>query len=111
MAFVRVSSAAVRDLRRVRDRRDLDRLEEALYVELAAAPVPANLDVRPLAGHRPWLRLRVGDYRVIFRRLTPAEVGRLDLSRVTATGILVERVISRRDLDKAVRSLPAEGGR
>ncbi len=111
MALVRVSSAAVRDLRRVRDRRDLDRLEEALYSQLATEPVPANLDVQGLAGHRPWLRLRVGDYRVIFRRLTPAEVRRLDLSGATETGVLVERVISRRDLDRAVRSLPAEAGR
>lgn len=111
MARVRVSSAAVRDLRRVRDRRDLDRLEEALYIELATEPVPANLDVKPLAGHRPWLRLRVGDYRVIFRRLSPAEVGRLDPYRGTEPGILVERVINRRDLDRAVRSLPGESGR
>jgi mRNA interferase RelE/StbE len=22
--------------------------------------------VRPLKGHRPWLRIRVGDYRVIY---------------------------------------------
>jgi len=55
------------------------------------------------------MRLRIGDYRVLFRRLTTAEVGR-DRDRATENGILVSRVINRRDLDRAVRSLPAEMG-
>ncbi len=63
---------------------------------------PPNLDVRPLAGHPPWLRLRVGDMRVIFRPLTTAELRRLGL---TARGYLIERVVNRRDLDEAVRPL------
>jgi mRNA-degrading endonuclease RelE of RelBE toxin-antitoxin system len=62
----------------------------------------ANLDVRPLVGHGPWLRLRIGTLRVIFRRLT------LEESRprgIRGHGYLVERVIDRRDLDEAVRPL------
>jgi mRNA interferase RelE/StbE len=31
---------------------------------LGANPRPPG--VRPLKGHRPWLRLRVGDYRIIY---------------------------------------------
>jgi mRNA-degrading endonuclease RelE of RelBE toxin-antitoxin system len=61
-----------------------------------------NLDVRPLVGHEPWLRLRIGTLRVIFRRLT------LEESRprgIRGHGYLVERVIDRRDLDEAVRPL------
>jgi mRNA interferase RelE/StbE len=31
---------------------------------LGANPRPPG--VKPLKGHRPWLRLRVGDYRIIY---------------------------------------------
>jgi mRNA interferase RelE/StbE len=31
---------------------------------LGADPRPAG--VTPLKGHRPWLRVRVGDYRIIY---------------------------------------------
>jgi mRNA-degrading endonuclease RelE of RelBE toxin-antitoxin system len=54
----------------------------------------ANLDIKALAGAAPWLRLRVGDYPVLYR---PAgEV------------LVVERIVHRRDLDRAVDGLPAE---
>jgi mRNA-degrading endonuclease RelE of RelBE toxin-antitoxin system len=54
----------------------------------------ANLDIKALAGAAPWLRLRVGDYRVRYR---PAgEV------------LVFERIVHRRDLDRAVDGLPAE---
>lgn len=29
-------------------------------------PQPRPLGVRPLTGHRPYLRIRVGDYRIIY---------------------------------------------
>ncbi len=54
----------------------------------------ANLDIKALAGTAPWLRLRVGDYRVLYR---PAG----------ETAYVVERIVHRRDLDKAVGGLPA----
>jgi mRNA interferase RelE/StbE len=46
---------------------------------LATEPRPPG--VEPLQGHRPWLRVRVGDYRIIYavndeaRRVTVALVG------------------------------------
>lgn len=47
--------------------------------DLAAEPRPA--DVTALKGHRPWLRIRVGDYRIIYavddraRVVTVAAIG------------------------------------
>lgn len=46
---------------------------------LAVQPYPP--DVQTLKGHRPWLRTRVGDYRIIYavdnraRTITIAEIG------------------------------------
>jgi hypothetical protein len=47
----------------------------------------ANLDIKAPTGRSPWLRMRVGDCRVIYR---PAEPG---------PGWYVARVVNRRDLD------------
>lgn len=50
-----------------------------LIVSLAASPRPSG--VKALTGHRPYLRVRQGDYRVIYavddvaRRITIAAVG------------------------------------
>jgi mRNA-degrading endonuclease RelE of RelBE toxin-antitoxin system len=49
------------------------------------------LDIKPLRGRALWLRLRVGDWRVLYR---PVD-----------RGFWVERVIHRRDLERAVESL------
>ena len=88
---------------------DIERLSESqrnrvrkLLDSLSHEPPPTNLDVRPLVGHEPWLRLRIGTLRVLFRRLT------LEESRprgIRGHGYLVERVVDRRDLDEAVRPL------
>lgn len=51
-----------------------------------------NLDVRPLSGAAPWLRLRVGDYRILYRYADEAAV-------------LVARIVHRSDLERAVQSL------
>ena len=72
--------------------RDLDRLRV----------VPAKLDVRPLIGHAPWRRLRVGEFRVIFRMFSADE---LRSRGATTRGYLVERIVERRDLDDAKRPL------
>lgn len=53
---------------------------------------PANLDVKPLVGPRPWKRVRVGQQRILFRT-------------IDGNVILVARIVNRRDLDRAVRSL------
>jgi len=48
-------------------------------------------------------RLRVGDYRVIFRALSPVELRSLGARE--RTGVLVERLIHRRDLERAMKAL------
>lgn len=88
---------------------DLERLSKPqrlrvrkVLAGLSQAPPPADLDVRPLVSREPWLRLRIGSLRVIFRRLTIEE------SRargIAGHGYLVERVVDRRYLDEAVRPL------
>ena len=92
-----------------RGARDIERLSQSQRIRvrkvlnsLSKDPAPTNLDLRPLVGHEPWLRLRIGTLRVIFRRLT------LEESRprgIRGHGYLVERVVDRRDLDKAVGPL------
>ena len=72
------------------------RVRRALQALRAGAP---NLDIRPLVGAQPWLRLRVGDIRVLFRRLPAGDIE-------PAGTIFVGRVVNRRGLDDAVGSLP-----
>jgi len=57
----------------------------------ALAAGAANLDVKAIEGRASWRRLRVGDYRVIYRS--------------TEWGILVERIVNRRDLERAITTL------
>lgn len=57
---------------------------------------PHGLDLKALVGRRPWLRLRAGDYRIL---LGPTAATKGERS------ILVARVVNRRQLEKAVRSL------
>jgi mRNA-degrading endonuclease RelE of RelBE toxin-antitoxin system len=90
---IELATRAVRDLRKV-SRPDRERIREAL----AALAVDAgNLDVKALTGRAPWLRMRVGDWRVLYRPLLENETG--------GSGLLVARVINRRELERAVRSL------
>jgi hypothetical protein len=72
---------------------------------LGTIPPPANLDVTPLMGHAPWLRLRAGDFRILFRRLTRSELDLLVLRRGALegdTGFLVGRIVHRSELERAV---------
>ena len=90
MADVRLSRRAVKDLDDISTahaRRILDALER-----LGGDAEGSGLDVKPLVGRRPWRRLRVGNYRVLFR--------------AARSTLLVARVIHRRDLDRAMRTLP-----
>ncbi len=106
---VEVSRRAERDLRRIGSGRDRKPLDDALAVGLTAVPPPGNLDVKALEGRAPWLRLRVGGYRVLYRPLTREELAAVGARRgpLGATeGYLVERVVHRRDLDRAVATLP-----
>jgi mRNA-degrading endonuclease RelE of RelBE toxin-antitoxin system len=102
MYRVELSKRALRDLRRL-DHPVRRRLLDLLERELAAEPQPPNLDVKALVGRSPWLRLRRGEHRIIYRPLTKAELARLDA--LEPAGFLVGRVVDRRDLERAAASL------
>jgi mRNA-degrading endonuclease RelE of RelBE toxin-antitoxin system len=92
VAEIRLSRRAVNDLDALPKRtaaRVLGVLER-----LAEDPTSDRLDVKGLAGRRPWRRLRVGDYRILFK---PVDRGRI---------LLVARIIDRKELDRAVAGLP-----
>lgn len=77
--------------------RQLERLPQARFDQITArlqelAVNQPNLDIKPLRGHAPWQRLRVGEYRIVFRR--------------DRDGILVAAVVPRQALDAAVAKLP-----
>lgn len=84
---IQFATRATRDLRKL-DGPDRRQVLDALG---ALANGAENLDVEPLVGQSAWLRLRVGDFRVLY---SPA-----------GEQWLVARVVNRRDLDRAVRSL------
>lgn len=101
-----ISSRAERDLRRLQ-RGDRGRVVDALQ-QLVAVPPPGNLDVKQLAGQAGWMRLRVGDYRVLYRPLSEQEKTRLVLARGAlegSTGFLVARIVNRRELERTIRTL------
>lgn len=76
----------------------------ALRENLAADPLAPNLDLVALRGRAPWLRLRSGDWRVLLRPLDAAELR--DVGGAAERGFLVARIVNRRDLERAVTSLP-----
>jgi mRNA interferase RelE/StbE len=92
---IELTTRALRDLRKLgaAERR---RIAAALE-ELAAGA--ENLDVKPLAGLSPWLRLRVGDWRVLYRPASEEE------ARAGGPGWFVAPIINRRELHRATRSL------
>ena len=51
-----------------------------------------NVDVKALAGHAGWYRLRVGNWRVLYFS--------------NDEGVIIERIVNRRDLERSVRTLP-----
>jgi mRNA-degrading endonuclease RelE of RelBE toxin-antitoxin system len=88
VAAVELSKRGLRDLRRVGPGPEQTRIADALRsLEKGAT----NLDVKAIQGRSPWLRLRVGDYRVLYRPVDQ--------------GWWVERIVSRGDLDRAVATL------
>jgi plasmid stabilization system protein ParE len=85
---VLLSGGAERDLRRLGPGPELDRVEGGLRRLDADEP---NLDVKPVTPRAPWLRLRIGDWRILYR---PA-----------GDQILVARIIHRSELQQAIRTL------
>jgi mRNA-degrading endonuclease RelE of RelBE toxin-antitoxin system len=104
MYRVELSKRALRDLRRI-DHKRRKRLLALLEDDLAAEPQPPNLDIKALAGRAPWLRLRRGEHRILYRPLTQAELQTLNADE--QAGYLIERIIDRRDLEHAAASLPS----
>src|SRR5438094_9608342 len=88
---VELAQRALRDLRKM-PAGERPRIRAAL-ADLAAGA--ENLDVKALAGRAPWMRLRTGDWRVLYRPLAASE----------GDGWLVARVVNRRELERAVRAL------
>jgi len=88
---VELDRQAERDLRRLHpnDRRLVLR---AISETLTCQPLPANADDKVLKGRAPWRRLRVGELRILWRDVD-------DRSRRIA------RILHRRDLERAVRTL------
>jgi mRNA-degrading endonuclease RelE of RelBE toxin-antitoxin system len=98
MAIVQLDPAASRDIRKLfRDQQTLTRLRQALRDLEADTP---NLDIKTLSGRSPWFRLRVGDWRILFRPFSRDEARKLG-----AGGYLVARIVNRRDLERAARNL------
>jgi mRNA interferase RelE/StbE len=91
LSKIELAPRATRDLRRI-DRQTRKRVQQAFEALGADA---ANLDIKPVTGHAPWRRLRVGEYRVLYRELAAEANSRY----------LVARVIDRRDLHRAIDKL------
>jgi len=107
-AHVELLFKARNDLKDLDPGRDRKAVIDALMVGLTAVPPPGNLDIKALKGAAPWLRLRVGNYRILYRPLTPEELKVVSRRRRqrAAAGYLVARIVHRRDLERAVYTLP-----
>jgi mRNA-degrading endonuclease RelE of RelBE toxin-antitoxin system len=104
---IELSKRAARDLRKL-DARDRRRIVDNVLPLLVPIPRPENLDVESIVAHDPWLRLRAGDWRVIYRPLTRRELRFLaqrDDEDVAPAGYLIERVVDRQYLERAVKTL------
>jgi len=105
VVYVELSRRANRDLRGIKSVLDRGRIRGALG-DLAREPQPGNLDVRSLRGHAPWRRLRVGDYRLLFRSMTVSELHGAWAQGIAAErGMLVVRIVPRRDFERVVSRL------
>lgn len=91
MPEIRLTRSAEKDLRRIGPGPTRKRIIVALG---DLGEDKENLDIKALVGSRPWRRLRVGDYRVLYWQ-------RPDKTYEVA------RIIHRSELDASVANLPA----
>jgi mRNA interferase RelE/StbE len=91
LSNIKLAPRAIRDLKRL-DPQTRKRVQQAFHALEGDA---ANLDIKAVAGHAPWRRLRVGEYRVLYR----------ELAEETSSRFLVARIIDRRDLYRAIDKL------
>jgi mRNA-degrading endonuclease RelE of RelBE toxin-antitoxin system len=96
MRGVVLARRAERDLRRIGAGTAPMGIREALE---GLAGGETNLEIKPLTGVAPWHRLRVGEYRILYRPVDPEEGGD------TNARWLVARIVHRRDLERAVSTL------
>lgn len=91
MGDITLAPCVTRDIKRLdrATRKRVQQVFEALTVDAA------NLDIKQVAGHAPWRRLRVGEYGVLYR----------ELAADADAHHLVARVIDRRDLHRAIDKL------
>ena len=88
MDRILLSTRAARGQRRPGPGTELNRLQAGWERLSRGEP---NLDIKPVTGSAPWLRVRIGDWRI--------------LCRSAGDQILVARIIPRRELQQAVRTL------
>ncbi len=93
--MIALQPKAERDLRRIGPGPQRTRILAGLRDLDGAA---GNLDIKALVGSTPWLRLRIGDYRVLYR----------DTDSAAGTVHVVTRIVHRRELDRAVATLPED---
>lgn len=107
MRHVELTSRAQKDLRKMGPGRQRTRILEVLGRDLAADPYPANLNAKALRGAEPWQRLRVDEWRTLYRQGTEEEVAALNaLREINADkAVFVARIVNRRDLEAAVKTL------
>jgi len=91
LSRIALAPRATRDLKRL-DARTRKRVRQAFESLGVGAE---NLDIKPITGHAPWRRMRVGEHRVIFRELSAGDTPRY----------YVARVIDRRDLHRTIDRL------
>jgi mRNA-degrading endonuclease RelE of RelBE toxin-antitoxin system len=63
LSKIKLVPRAIRDLKGL-DRQTRKRVQNAFQ---ALETDAANLDVKPVAGHVPWRRMRIGEHRVLYR--------------------------------------------
>lgn len=98
--FVLLSIRAEKDLRDINPAAR-SRVEDAVKTLADDGDYP--LDSAGLTDRRPWRRIRVGDWRILYRPVASEELG--EYPNVDTDGYLVARVVNRRDLRKALRAL------
>ncbi len=105
MNYIEINARFLNDLRHLSPR--VQQRVSAALDALPLEPLPLNLDIKPLKGHRPWLRLRVGDWRILFRPLTRRELDKIchREGSLFTRGYYVETVVNRRELDRTSRRL------
>jgi mRNA-degrading endonuclease RelE of RelBE toxin-antitoxin system len=67
-------------------------------------PWPDNLDVTAMVQHRPFLRVRDGNYRLYMRPLTDTELATLEIE-LPETGYLVARIVDKKHEKRTLRAL------